>query len=344
MIAAADLSRLRIAHMIFHDVPNKPRGVETAPILADLETALDARRAKIIYTRLTQVIGSKHAYSIRFSPMPATHVPTEVRTFTAEARPVEEFVQMSRRLANYLFAQHTGATSPGLLCVMAVTAGTKSGVAILKLERQEGAEIKFSGEEGSRVFDMDVLDNLILTDKTRLFKSALFFRNGPGEDDFDLGACNSQVPGTSDDLTRFWLNYLGCVLDQEPRVATKKWFEASLTFANDKIADPVEKNDFYEHIHSELKSNRRRVSPRQFIEDYVPRHLRAPYQEFLEESHVPLQAFTKNVSEITTRLRNKRLHTSHGISVTVPEAEERLVTVQSEQIVVRDHLVSVDHK
>ena len=46
MIAAADLSRLRIAHMIFHDVPNKPRGVETAPILAEVETALDARRAK----------------------------------------------------------------------------------------------------------------------------------------------------------------------------------------------------------------------------------------------------------------------------------------------------------
>ena len=142
---------------------------------------------------------------------------------------------------------------------MAVTAGTKSGVAIWKLERQEGAEIKFR-EKKAAVFDMDVLDNLILTDKTRLFKSALFFRNGPGEDDFDLGACNSQVPGTSDDLTRFWLNYSGCVLDQEPRVATKKWFEASLTFANDKIADPVEKNDFYEHIHSELKSNRRRFS------------------------------------------------------------------------------------
>jgi hypothetical protein len=344
MIVGADLARLRIVRMIFHDVPNRPRGIETAPILADLETPLDARRAKIIYTRLTQVIGSKHAYSIRFSPAPATLVPSEMRTFTREARESEEFVQMSRRLAGYLFAQHNGATSPGLLCVTAVTAGAKTGVAILKLERQEGAEIKFRGEEGSRVVDMDVLENLILTDKTRLFKSALFLRNGLGDDDFDLGACNSQVPGNSDDLTRFWLTYLGCVLEQEPRVATKRWFEVSLTFANDVIADAVEKNDFYEHLHSELKSNRRRVSPNQFIEDYVPRPLRTQYRQFLEENHVSLQAFPKDVAEISSRLRKRRLHTSHGISVSVPEEEERLVTVQRDQILVRDHLVSVDHK
>jgi len=44
------------------------------------------------------------------------------------------------------------------------------------------------------------------------------------------------------------------------------------------------------------------------------------------------------------RLRRKALHTEHGISVTVPEDEERLVTVKAEQIVVHDHLVSVDHK
>lgn len=344
MITAADLARLTIKRAIFHDVPNKPRRVETAPTLADLETTLDARRAKILDTRLTQVIGSKQAYPIRFSAAPATHVPTEVRAFTQADRESQEFIQMSRRLAENLFAVHTGATSAGLLCVMAVTAGQKRGLAILKLERQEGAEIKFHGEEGHKVFDMDVLENLILTDKTRLFKSALFLRNGPGDDDFDLGACDSQGPGTSEDVARFWLIYLGCVLAEEPRVTTRKWFDASLEFANDHIIDAVQKNDFYEHVHSELKSNRRKVSPRQFIEDYVPKPLRVPYQQFLEQHKISLQAFTKDVGEIRGRLRRKSLYTRRGISVTVPEDQENLVRVQPDNIIVHDNLVRVDHK
>jgi 37-kD nucleoid-associated bacterial protein len=344
MITAADLARLKIKRTIFHDVPNRPKILETKVILADLETKIDVGKAKILYDRITQVLGSKHAYAMHFSPAPATKVPDEVRAFTSKDRTTEEFIAMSRELANCLFAQHTGATSPGLLCVMEVAVGQKRGIAVLKLERQEGAEIKFSGEEGKRVFDFDVLENLILTDKTRLFKSALFVRTAPGDDDFDSHGCDSQGPGTSEDVARFWLTYLGCQLAEEPRVSTRKWFDASLAFANEEIGDPVQMNDFYEHIHSELKSNRKNVSPKQFIEDYVPAPLRVPYKKFLEEHRVSLQAFGKDISEIKTRLRKKAFHTSHGISVTVPEEEENLVKVKADQIVVHDNLVSVDHK
>lgn len=178
MVIAADLARLKIHRAIFHDVPQRPKNVELKVILADLETKIDASKAKILNDRITQVLGSKHAYTMTFSPAPATKVPDEVRNYTRKDRTSEEFVTMSRELANFLFAQHNGATSPGLLCVMEITVAQKRGLAILKLERQEGAEIKFSGEEGKRIFDFDVLENLILTDKTRLFKSALFVRHG----------------------------------------------------------------------------------------------------------------------------------------------------------------------
>jgi hypothetical protein len=344
MLTGDDLAKLKIKRAIFHDVPNRPKIIETKVVLADLETKIDASKAKILYDRITQVLGSKQAYSMQFSAAPATKVPDEVRAFTRNEHTSEQFVAMSRELAQYLFAQHTGATSPGLLCVMEVTVGPKRGLVLLKLERQAGAEIKFTGEEGERVFDFDVLENLILTDKTRLFKSALFLRTGPGDDDFDSGGCDSQGPGTSEDVARFWLTYLGCKLAEEPRISTRKWFDASLAFANEQIGDAVAKNTFYEHIHSELKSNRKNVSPGQFIEDCLPANLRAPYKQFLKEHNVSLHAFSKDISEIKTRLRRKALHTSHGISVTVPEDEERLVKVNAEQIVVHDQLVSIDHK
>lgn len=344
MVTALDFSRLRIKRTIFHDVPNRPKSIETKLVLADLETKIDGTKGKILNDRITQVLGSKQAYTMRFSSVPATKVPAEVRTFTGRDSNSEQFVAMSRELANYLYAQHNGSTSPGLLCVMQVTVGMRRGVAILKLERQGGAEIRFDGEEGKRFFDLDVLENLILTDNTRLFKSALFIRNGTGDDDFDSCGCDSQGPGTSEDVARFWLTYLGCELAEEPRVSTRKWFDASLAFANDEITDAVSKSTFYEHIQSELKSNRRNLSPRQFIEDYVPPDLRVTYRGFLETHNVSLRAFAKDVSEIKARLRHKSLHTAHGIRVTVPENEEELVKVNAEQIVVHDHLTSIDHK
>ncbi len=74
MITAADLARLKIKRTVFHDVPNRPKVIETAPVLADLETKIEGGKAKILYDRITQVLGSKHAYGMHFSAMPATNV------------------------------------------------------------------------------------------------------------------------------------------------------------------------------------------------------------------------------------------------------------------------------
>src|SRR5216683_1992055 len=131
MITSADLARLKIKRTIFHDVPNRPKGVETTPVLADLETKIDGSKGKILYDRITQVLGSKHAYAMQFSATPATKVPAEVRAFTNKEHSSEQFVAMSRELANQLHALHTGATSSGLLCVMHVVVGAKNGLAIL---------------------------------------------------------------------------------------------------------------------------------------------------------------------------------------------------------------------
>jgi hypothetical protein len=167
----------------------------------------------------------------------------------------------------------------------------------------------------------------------------MFLRNGPGDDDFDLGACDSQGP---EEVARFWLSYLGCELAEEPRVITRRWYNASVDFANEHITDPVAINDFYEHLHSELKSNRKKVSPTAFIEEYLPKPLRVPYRQFMEKEKISLQAFSKDVVEIKTRLRRKSLHTKSGISVTVPEEEENRVKVEKEKIIVTDSLESVD--
>ncbi len=343
MITQSDLARLKIRHIIFHDVPNNLKGGKSAPTLADAETEIDPSRADMLKTRLIRALGSKSAYEIEFLLETSSPVPTEVDAFTTKAYSTKRFVEMSQRLALYLFDQQSGQMSPGLLCVIDVVSGDRSGLAVLKLEREQGADLELRVSSGKRRFEMSMLDNLVFTDSTRLFKSALFIRAGVKK--FRASACDSQRPVTTSlDVARFWLRFLGCRVTEEPRVATKKWFESTVQFVNDSITDPVKKNDVYEHVLSELKSNKPKIAPRQFEEEYIPDGYRKLYREFLMENGVSLQIFDKDTSDIQGKLRRKSLYTTKGVTVTMPVTEERLVDIESDQIVVRDQLQSVAHK
>lgn len=345
MITSEDLAKLTIRRIIFHDVPKRAKGIDLEPVLADLETVADARRSEMLRRRMVQTLASRSAYPIEFSPDTGSKVPQEVRSYTGSDTSSDEFVSMSRRLAMFLFEQHTGATSPGLLCVIDVSSGGRNGLALLKLEREEGAQLHFREQNGKRVFDMSVLDNLILTEGTRLFKTGIFLRSGMNDDDFVAAACDSQwTVVTSSDVARFWLRYLGCRFIEEPRVTTEKWFEATVGFANEVVTDPVNKCDLYEHLYSELKSTRKTVSPKKFIEDCVPETYRKPYEDYLKQRNISLQAFHKDIADIDRRLRRRLYHTEKGVSVAVPEAEIELVEVDNHKLVVHDRVIGVDRQ
>lgn len=342
MITSDDLAKLRVRRIIFHDVPHNRRGGSNKPILADTETEIDPKRREMLKVRLTQVINSSAAYPIEFRPDTGSPVPVAVKDYTAKAHTISQFVQMSQLLANYLFEQQGGAISSGLLCVIDVTSGGNSGLALLKLEREQGAQLALREENGQRMYEMSVLDDLVLTDGTRLFKSALFIRDNG---DFRCAACDSQRKvTTSEDVAQFWMRFLGCQVTQEPRVATQKWFEATVSFVNEHIDDPIAKNDLYEHLISELKSNRSMVSPRKFIENYVPDVYRKEYGAFLSEAKISLHSFQKDISDIDGRLRRRSFYTSRGVSLTVPVDAQELVEIGAENILVHDHLQSVAHK
>ena len=86
---------------------------------------------------------------------------------------------------------------------------------LMKLERERGAQLELSGKEGERTFNMSVLNDLVLTDGTRLFKSAMFIRTGTGDDDFKSQACEGQYPVFSaEDLAKFWMRFLGVWLSR----------------------------------------------------------------------------------------------------------------------------------
>ena len=249
MITADHLATLQVRRVIFHDIPKKIRGSEAQPTLSEIESAIEPVQANHLKRRLSRALGSKAAFDVNFNPETASPIPTLIKEYAAGRRHAAHFVEVSRSLAQGLFDYQTGAMSAGLLTVMDCAVGGRAAFCILKLEREEGAQLEQGERNGRRTYEMSVLENLVLTDGTRLFKVALFVNTGSGPDDFDGLACDDQRPfGSTDELAQFWMRFLGCRLKEEPRVSTKKFFDIALRYVNDIVTDPVEKTTIYEHV------------------------------------------------------------------------------------------------
>lgn len=337
-----DYGTLAVRHVIFHDVPKHKA---SAPTLADATTQVNAAHVRHLRSKLTRVLQSSHAYPVVFDIVTASPLPGHARSYSKNPT-LDSFVPMSQDLARHLWSYHVGGVSPGLLCVLDVEVRQMSGIAMMKLEREEGARLELSKDSsGKQRFSMSMLDNLVMTDGTRLFKSAIFVRTGEEDDDFSAICCDDQSRVTaSSDMARFWLQFLGCQVTLAPKISTERFYESAVRFINADVTDPVQKNDLYEHLHSQLKAPTKQFVPKKFIEDYVPAELQRPFAERLKADNAPLVAFIKDLSDIEGRIRRHSYRTKQGAIVSVPSDKANLVDVRANSILVRDEVTSINPK
>jgi hypothetical protein len=338
------LATLRVRHVIFHDVP---RHRESPPVLSEATTTVDNSHVAPLRAKLTKVLRSSHSYPVVFNIATPSPVPQQVRAYTDDPR-LRSFVPMSQEVAKYLWTQHIGGVSAGLLCVLDVQVRDEwPGIVVMKLEREEGAQLQPSKDEkGRKTFSMSVLNNLVMTDGTRLFKTAIFVRTGSDEDDFIAVCCDDQSRVTaSSDMAKFWLRFLGCSVTLDAKVATERFYDSAVRFINSQVADPVAKADLYEHLHSQLKSGKREFVPRTFITEYVPDELQRAFTEHLRSENAPITAFVKDLTDIEGRIKRHSYKTTRGAVVLVPSDQvEDLIEVTVDRIVVKDRVTSINPK
>jgi len=125
-------------------------------------------------------------------------------------------------------------------------------------------------------------------------------------------------------------------------VATKRFYDLNMQYIRESVKDPIVMNTWAEHTVSELKSNKKVISPRKFIEDYVPEPHRQPFEDFLQEKRFPLRQFGLNTMDISRKLAMRAYHTSRGAKVVVPADAADILTIERERIIVSDSLSSID--
>src|SRR6266446_2482491 len=127
-ITNIELSGIVVTRVIFHDVPRKIPG--GAASVAEAETDLDTDTQQLLQQKLTKVLGSSRAYAIEFDPKTASKVPEAIEAMTKKGSHKTTFVAQSQLLANYLYEQHVGNVSKGLLCVIEIRVGSKRGIVV----------------------------------------------------------------------------------------------------------------------------------------------------------------------------------------------------------------------
>ncbi len=329
-MAELELASLRLEDLILHDVPQRLVSQEGGgPLLSDIPSPLNQDLRLYFAARLTQTL-ERAASAVEYDPDTSSPAPDELVNIL---RTSSALVAASRSLAAHLFNSQTGANPGGLLIVGRVTWRRTAAVFVLKLEREEALNLNQRRMPGGLTFDMEHLRNLMLGNRTRVFKAALF---GPAAAATDLRGFASDTQGgfgRESNIAHFFLStFLGCRLSEAPEVTTRRFLDVVEEFINTAVDDPAAKARYKIAAIAALQNRERRLSPRAFAANHFDAADEQGFIDLAEERGLALRSFTKDTKLIHTRVERMALQFSNGIQISgTAESFEESVTVRRER-------------
>jgi hypothetical protein len=252
------LATLKIDKVIIHDVPkHKVRETSVSPEYSNVPIELDNALESFFKKKIVESISATASFKICFDQNSSSIMPSILQSLIYSD--IKTLVEYSKEAAKELFHSQTGQNPGGILVVITAKISNIPSIIILKLERDEGVRLK--RDEKKKTFDLESVKDLMLTEKTRLYKSALFFRRTDFNADFDGFIRDSQIEkyGRTGVAIFFLEKYLGCNLYSDSRKQTKEIFDITHEFIS-KIEEPKKRVLYYDHLISFFNSNNELIS------------------------------------------------------------------------------------
>jgi hypothetical protein len=323
-----DVGQIQVQSLIVHEIPRHYLRAEDAgggPVLSDVESSLNQTVRNFFQERMAGSLG-RAAFEVELDPQAESRAPALITGLLAN--PPTDFVGTSRELAQILYQCQGGISPQGLLTVMTVTVEGRPGVAIIKLEKEEGTRVQRKKVQGGSTFSVDHLRDLMLTGKTRVFKVGLFARSTESGEIRGLVCDKQKGPDTT--VAFFFLQrFLGCRLCESPEITTSHFYEAAQRFINEDVDDPEVKARYQVAIAQELSSTRTSVSPEAFANTNLETGDRAALLSRMEEAGVGPGSFPKDLAIVGPALRRIQWHFQQGVVVLAsPEQVGSVVQVE----------------
>lgn len=311
-----DISRLDIERVIIHEIMKQSISEQKEPPrYSEIESSLNDEIRLFLKDKIIKTIGSSRSYEVVFEEDSNSPIPEIVRNLLNVND--SDFILLSKNIANHLNNIQSGRSPGGLVTIIRGNIQNRKVIGILKLEREEGARLEQTQREGRPTYDILHLRDLILTEKTKLFKIGLFFKGGVEEFGYEGKVCDNQLSYTSNrEVAEFFLtSFLGCRLAGDPKVETKKFFSVSQEFFKEKIKDPIVQMKYNLHLLSYVSNEGRIINPRVFASSSLSTMHRQPYVNYLNEKGVQITDIIRDTSLIERRISKMILEFENDIKI-----------------------------
>ncbi|MGY1397034.1 nucleoid-associated protein [Streptomyces sp. SS10] len=309
-----DFGDLIINQAIVHVVPRRRRSLSSHEVSLsetlctmthDVRTALQGKLRTVLASLGREIVEDPDAKSM---------LPGYVHDFLVNER---SLVDVSGDLVHLLLRSQTGVSPSGLLLVASATLAGHPALLLVKLEQETGmrASQTFT-DDGLRTFNVKYFADLLFTEKSKVYKVALFSAPGATDASLEGWAADRQM---TQGMARFFLEkFLGCRLKDEPREVTRRFQEVTTQWINSRVQDPDARVHYMMAAMTELQSEDLYMDPTSFAQRHLNIHHRDDYISYLQENGVPAGSFDKDIELVETRLKKLRVVFGNGVSIVAP--------------------------
>ncbi len=314
MATKFDFSSILIEKIIVHNVPKHQKGdLSIEPNYSLQESKLSDGLRLFFKDKVVQALGSDRAFKICFDN---TNI-SPISWIIGEAlKPASDFVVHSKAIAKHLFEIQVGSNAAGILVVINGKINSLNTCIILKLEMDKGAQLTLDPKTKS--YDIEEVENLMLTQKTKIFKVAMFILRSDFKAKYDGVIMDYQIDIKAKKEVTTWFieKFLGCMAFEDPKITTQKFYNLTRSFIETQD-DPIVKTKYLQDLNSYVQKNNLTLNPKEYAEDYLNTSAhRNNYKTFLESKNFKYSAFPKDLTQIERQVKTIMIVFENDISIT----------------------------
>jgi hypothetical protein len=309
-----DLSTITIERIIVHDIPKHQKNdYSIEPNYSLQESHLTDGLRLFFKDKVLQALNSDRSFKICFDD----NSDSTVSWLAGESMKSDGslIATHSKEIAKRLFEIQVGNNAAGILVVIHGKVNNKTSCIILKLEMDKGAQLTLDPKTKS--YDISEVENLMLTQKTRIYKVAMFILRDKFNINYDGIIMDYQIDtrAKKDISTWFMDKFLGCIAFEDPKVVTQKFYNLTRSFI-DTISDPVTKAKYLQDLNSYVQKNSPTINPKEFAIDHLnTTNHRNDYRNFLESKRFSFSASPKDITHIERQIRKIVLTFENDIAI-----------------------------
>ncbi|MDR1285720.1 MAG: nucleoid-associated protein [Campylobacteraceae bacterium] len=296
---AIDLSSLIINRIIIHDIPKHTRAQKgTTPYYSEQDTHIPDGTKMFFKDKIINALQSNKAFHICFDETKDSPVPIYVKDLMTSGDDI--FISHSKKIADRLLNVQCGVNTAGILLVIDGIVEQKRICILMKLEKDNGLQLERNRQTSS--FDIKEIQDLMLTNKTKLYKIVLFLKRRDFSASYDGVLIDFQVDikAKKEIQTFFMVDFLGCKPYKDPKTTTRDFYKYTKVFIEEMIKDKVIQTKYVQDLNSYMQKNQNTISPKEFADDYFiePEH-KDNYKKYIQEKKIQYpKAYIKDISLI----------------------------------------------